>query len=321
MISENELRAAVEAIRSGGLVAFPTETVYGLGANALDAVAVERIYRVKGRPKTSPLIVHVDSVEAVRKLVREWPQAASCLAERFWPGPLTLVLPKRECIPAVVTAGLDTVGIRIPAHPVALAFLRESGVPVAAPSANRFTQLSPTRAEHVRQAFGPEVQVVLDGGRTNVGIESTVIGFDRGKWRMLRPGVISRPEIEACTGTLDDSLAASDEAPHSSPGLHRRHYQPRTPVWLSGSAGLPRDGVGAYVFWSQPVSGVRSIAMPPEARAYAGRLYDVLHQLDADHLDWIVIEPVPDGPEWEGVRDRLTRAAAGPVPDHTGAGS
>src|SRR5215467_1144214 len=178
---------AAELIRAGRLVAFPTETVYGLGANALDAAACERIFVAKGRPHTSPLIVHVDSIEMARAFVSEWPEAAETLARRYWPGPLTLVLPKRPAIPDIVTAGLQTVGLRVPAHPLALELIRAAGVPIAAPSANRFTELSPTAAAHVPLELA---DYSLDGGPSHVGIESTVLSLE-GEPVLLRPGVIA----------------------------------------------------------------------------------------------------------------------------------
>src|ERR1700690_3732720 len=202
MPDAESLQLGAELIRSGGLVAFPTETVYGLGANALDAAAVERIFKVKGRPRQSPLIVHVDSIEMARTLVLEWPAAADLLARRYWPGPLTLVLPKQPSIPDIVTAGLSTVGLRVPAHPLALALIRAAGVPIAAPSANPFTALSPTTAEHVRQSLGDAVDLVLDGGPATVGIESTVLSLAAAEPVLLRPGVIPLPEIELLIGPM-----------------------------------------------------------------------------------------------------------------------
>src|ERR1700678_1270605 len=189
---------AAELIRAGKLVAFPTETVYGLGANALDAAAVERIFMAKGRPKTSPLIVHVDSIAMARGLASEWPDAAEELAARYWPGPLTLVLSKRAEVPDIVTAGLPTVGLRMPAHPVALELIRAAGVPIAAPSANRFTELSPTSAAHIPKALA---DYVLDGGPAGVGIESTVVSLV-GESTLLRPGVIPLPDLEALIGPI-----------------------------------------------------------------------------------------------------------------------
>src|ERR1700678_2368203 len=189
---------AAELIRAGKLVAFPTETVYGLGANALDPAAVERIFAAKGRPKTSPLIVHVDSIEMARGLAAAWPAAAETLARRYWPGPLTLVLPKSATVPDIVTAGLPTVGLRMPAHPLALQLIRAAGVPIAGPSANRFTELSPTAASHVPEALA---DYVLDGGPARVGIESTVVSLV-GESTLLRPGVIPLPDLEALIGPI-----------------------------------------------------------------------------------------------------------------------
>lgn len=288
------LAEAARLLREGGVAAFPTETVYGLGANALDAKAVARIYELKGRPSTSPLIVHVASVEMARPLVRTWPEAAERLAAKWWPGPLTLVLPKRAEVPDVVTAGLDTVGIRMPAHPVALALLREAGVPLAAPSANRFTQLSPTSAEHVRAAFGEAVPV-LDGGPCEVGIESTVVSLAGERPVLLRPGMVTREELEEVLGPMGE--AAPTEGAHASPGLHERHYQPRTPLLVT--AAPPAEGKGRYL---------RVEDLSREPAVYARRLYAELHRLDAEGLDWIAVEPPPGGPAWEGIRDRLRRA-------------
>ncbi|MGC8793298.1 MAG: L-threonylcarbamoyladenylate synthase, partial [Bryobacteraceae bacterium] len=195
MAAAQEIERAARLIREGRLVAFPTETVYGLGANALDRDAVRKIFEVKGRPSTSPVIVHVDSIEMARGLARQWPQAAEVLARRFWPGPLTLVVPRAAVIPHEVTAGLDTVGLRMPAHPVALALIRAAGVPIAAPSANRFSRLSPTTAEHVRRSLGDAVDMILDGGPTALGLESSVLSV-AGPPRLLRPGMILREQIE-----------------------------------------------------------------------------------------------------------------------------
>src|SRR5258706_931692 len=207
-----ELQRAAALIRSGELVAFPTETVYGLGANALDVAAIEKIYAVKGRPAGSPLIVHVDSIEMARGLVRDWPENAEKLARKFWPGPLTLVLPKQPHVPDRLTAGLDTVGIRVPSNAIALALIREAGVPIAAPSANRFAELSPTTAEHVRESLGDRVAMVLDGGRTTVGIESTVLSLASPGAILLRPGMVSQAEIEAIIGPVRGSKPGEADA-------------------------------------------------------------------------------------------------------------
>lgn len=301
----SNLLAAAAALRAGRLVAFPTETVYGLGAHALDADAVAQIYTRKNRPPTSPLIVHVASIEMARSLALEWPGAADTLARHYWPGPLTLVLPKHPKIPDIVTAGLPTVGLRMPAHPMALELLREAGIPVAAPSANPFTGLSPTTAAHVRQSLGEDL-LVVDGGPSTVGIESTVLSLV-GAPVLLRPGSIPLPDLEAFIGRIQTSTSAAEDVPHPSPGQHARHYQPRTP--LSLTAAPPSTGNGAYVFWRHERRAAHTLRMPADPAAYAALLYRTLHDLDTLQLDWIAVEPPPDTPEWAGILDRLTRAA------------
>jgi L-threonylcarbamoyladenylate synthase len=287
---------AAALIRAGKLVAFPTETVYGLGANAFDRAAVERIFTAKGRPHTSPLIVHVDSIEMARSLAACWPPAAETLARRYWPGPLTLVVPKRPEIPDIVTAGLPTVGLRMPAHPLALELIRAAGVPIAGPSANRFTELSPTTAGHVPESLA---DYVLDGGPARVGIESTVLSLVDAPL-LLRPGVIALPEIEALIGPVETAAAPASGA-HASPGMHPRHYRPATPLYLINSGECPPQGHGALLRIGHE--------MPPTPLEYAAVLYDTLHRLDAQHLDWIAVERPPETPEWAGVVDRLRRAA------------
>jgi tRNA threonylcarbamoyl adenosine modification protein (Sua5/YciO/YrdC/YwlC family) len=212
---------AAETIRAGGLVAFPTETVYGLGANALDPAAVQKIFAMKRRPETSPLIVHVASVEMAREIVAEWPPLAEELARQWWPGPLTLVLPKKSLVPDNVTAGLPTVGVRMPNHPIALALIEQAGVPIAAPSANRFTELSPTTPDHVRAAFGDAVPV-LEGGPCTVGIESTVVAIENGKLKLLRPGMISLGEIERTAALQPDDAVDFGARRIRTSGSHRR---------------------------------------------------------------------------------------------------
>jgi L-threonylcarbamoyladenylate synthase len=290
------IERAAALIRAGRLVAFPTETVYGLGANALDPAAVELIFAAKGRPRTSPLIVHVDSVEMAKSLAAGWPGTAETLARRYWPGPLTLVLPKRAAIPDIVTAGLPTVGLRMPAHPIALALIRASGVPIAAPSANRFSELSPTAAGHVPEEIA---DYVLEGAPATVGIESTVLSLVD-EPLLLRPGVIPLPEMEALIGQIAVA-AAPLEGAHASPGMHRRHYRPATPLYLLSPADPPPEGSGAWLRIGKE--------MPSGPLDYAAVLYETLHRLDAQHLDWIAVECPPETPEWAGVLDRLRRAA------------
>lgn len=287
---------AAALIRAGKLVAFPTETVYGLGANALDPAAVTRIFGAKGRPHTSPLIVHVDSVEMARRFAAEWPEAAETLARRYWPGPLTLILPKTAEIPDIVTAGLPSVGLRVPAHPLALELIRAAGVPIAAPSANRFTELSPTAAAHVPEALA---DYVLDGGPARVGIESTVLSLAGDRPALLRPGVIPVPEIESLIGPLAPPPPLS--AAHPSPGMHPRHYRPATPLHLLAPGDPVPEGRGAWLRMGRE--------MPADARAYAAALYETLHRLDGEGLEWIAVERPPETPEWAGVLDRLRRAA------------
>jgi L-threonylcarbamoyladenylate synthase len=277
-------------------VAFPTETVYGLGANAFDPTAVERIFTAKRRPHTSPLIVHVDSIEMARGLAACWPPAAETLARRYWPGPLTLVVAKRPEIPDIVTAGLPTVGLRMPAHPLALELIRAAGVPIAGPSANRFTELSPTTAGHVPESLA---DYVLDGGPARVGIESTVLSLVDAPL-LLRPGVIPLPEIEALIGPVE-TAAAPGAGAHASPGMHPRHYRPATPLYLIGVGECPPQGHGAWLRIGRE--------MPANPLEYAAVLYETLHRLDTERLEWIAVERPPETPEWAGVLDRLRRAA------------
>jgi L-threonylcarbamoyladenylate synthase len=309
-----EIDHAARLLRAGRLVAFPTETVYGLGANALDAEAVARIYAVKRRPATSPLIVHVASIKMAQSLVANWPEIADRLARRFWPGPLTLVLEKQlekpPSIPPIVTAGLPTVGLRMPAHPIALALIRAAGVPLAAPSANRFTELSPTTADHVRRSLGSDIDYILDGGPCNVGIESTVLSLAGPGPILLRPGGISRTELEAIAGPA--SAQEAQAGAHPSPGMHPRHYSPRTPLLLAKDGKLPDPGQGIYLQHQHLPSrdSVQTIQMPVAAADYAAALYEVLHQADAGNYDWIAVDLPPSTPEWEAVHDRLRRAAS-----------
>lgn len=306
-VASEQLEQAAALIRAGRLVAFPTETVYGLGANALDAGAVAKIFAAKGRPSTSPLIVHVDSIDMARSLAREWPEAAQALARQHWPGPLTLVLPKQPSVPDIVTASLATVGLRMPSHPLALALIRAAGVPIAAPSANRFTELSPTTAEHVRRSLGDAADMILDGGPTRVGIESTVLSLSGGRPVLLRPGMISHEEIERLIGPIE--LAGEVDGAHPSPGMHRRHYSPRTRLSLvEPGAPLP-PGSGAWLWLSAEAPATRAIRMPADPAQYGARLYRLLHDLDREGLDWIAVERPPATPEWAAVVDRLSRAA------------
>ena len=297
MVNDVDLRRAAEIIRAGGLVAFPTETVYGLGANALDAEAVARIYAAKGRPASSPLIVHAAELPMVLSLIKEWPPLAATLAEHFWPGPLTIVLPKASIVPDTVTAGLPSVGIRMPAHPVAATLIREAGVPIAAPSANPFMGISPTSADHVRRSLPEGVDMVLDGGPSNVGIESTVVSLLKGEPVILRPGHITMAALATAT-QVDWRLAGETGSAQLSPGLHARHYAPRTPFYVLRPGTAPPSGRGCI------------LTLPPDPHAYAAELYAALHRADSERWDWIATIEPPDEPDWAAIRDRLKRAGS-----------
>jgi L-threonylcarbamoyladenylate synthase len=311
---------AADIIRNGGLVVFPTETVYGLGANGLDATAVAKIFAAKGRPAWNPVILHVATADDARALTTEWGDAASRLADAFWPGPLTLVLPKRDIVPDAATAGLPAVAIRVPNHPVALALIRCFGGPIAAPSANRFTELSPTTAQHVLASVGDRVDLIIDGGSADVGIESTVIDLSGAVPTLLRPGTLSRAHLEATLGTaLADARRATDNrgTPRVSPGRVERHYAPRADVWLMTAGEFaafhpehaPRTAA-LVLDWSLALpDGVRAVRMPRDPLAYARALYAALHELDTAGYRVVAIERPPDSGAWAGVHDRLSRAS------------
>ncbi len=305
-LTEDDLDRAAAILRRGGLVAFPTETVYGLGANALDREAVLKIYAAKERPATSPLIVHIASLDMVNDVAADWPDVAHQLAERFWPGPLTLVVRKASQIPREVTAGLETVGIRMPKHPVARELIRRAGVPIAAPSANVFTHLSPTTAEHVRESLGDRVEMILDGGPCEVGIESTVLSLAGPVPLLLRPGMLSILQLAEVIGPIT-ALNEETGRSHLSPGLHPRHYSPKTPLYLLESTDSLPQGRG------------KILEMPEAAAAYAAQLYSALHAADQERWDWIAIMKPPETPEWAALRDRLQRASteAKPYPLQT----
>lgn len=308
-----EIRRAAEILRAGGLVAFPTETVYGLGADASSAAAVARLYAAKGRPADHPVIVHFATSEAAFSFAREIPPEARKLAERFWPGPLTLVLKRSAKAKDFVTGGQDGVGLRVPSHPVAQELLREFGGGVAAPSANLFGNISSTTAAHVRDEMN--VDLVLDGGASEVGIESTIVDLSSGAV-LLRPGRISREEIEKLLQVKVRS--ADSSSPRHSGGLER-HYAPRTPALLVAPHALDaeiakRKAAVAVLAFSRPDERVDYwIRMPREPQAYARRLYAALRELDGAGCETILIETPPDTAEWTAVRDRLSRAAAPPA--------
>ena len=307
----SEVRRAEEILRACGLVAFPTETVYGLGADASSAAAVARLYRVKGRPANHPVIVHFASPESAFSFSREVSAAARKLAERFWPGPLTLILKRSALARDLVTGGQDSIGLRVPSHPVAHALLSTFGGGVAAPSANRFGRVSPTTAAHVREDLGADVDLVLDGGPSEVGIESTIMDLSGPGAVMLRPGRISGDEIEDFLG-IKLSIK-NPESPRHSGGLEQ-HYAPRTPARLVPAHALDREiaRLGAKVAvlaFSRPDERVDYwLRMPREADAYARRLYGALRELDSAGCERILVEAPPDTPDWAAVNDRLRRA-------------
>lgn len=317
------LRHAAEVLRSGGLVAFPTETVYGLGANALDAAAVARIFEAKGRPANNPLIVHVARIEQARELAALWPATAERLAARFWPGPLTLVVPRDLDVPEIVTAGAATVALRIPAHPVARALLDLANLPIAAPSANRSNQVSPTQAEHVLRGVGCAADIVIDGGPASGGLESTVLDLSGDPPRILRPGLVRPDEIESLIGPVArERISIADSATAlPSPGTGLRHYAPRAPMECCDGSGQSRVasllGEGLRVGWlavervpANLLHRAVVIRMPGEAEAYAARLYAALHELDEAAVERIVVDMPPDEEAWHAVRDRLQRGSA-----------
>jgi L-threonylcarbamoyladenylate synthase len=314
------LARAAAVLRRGGLVAFPTETVYGLGANALDAEAVAGIFAAKGRPATNPLIVHVADAQAARALVRAWPAAAHQLAEHFWPGPLTLVLPRNEGVSDLVTAGGPTIAVRVPAHPVALALLRACGLPLAAPSANSSMQLSPTRAEHVLHDLAERIDLVLDAGPTRGGLESTVLDLTTEPPRLLRPGLIPPAALEAIIGSIARHAAAADRAtPLRSPGQMERHYAPRTRLETAPAPAVAHvrrlltQGLRVgWLTWSDAPcpEGVLRVVLAADPVGYAAEFYEALHRLDRAGLDRIVVDLPPAGEDWLAIHDRLRRASA-----------
>ena len=326
MSSYQDIAHAVALLRQGRPVAFPTETVYGLGAAAFDPAAVARIYELKGRPAFNPLIVHVSGPEMARRVVRAWPEEAELLARAFWPGPLSLVLPRSPDLPGIVTAGADTVAVRCPDHPVALALLFEFGAPLVGPSANPSGMVSPTAAEHVRESFDPDDVFVLEGGPCRAGIESTVLSLV-GPPTILRPGLIGADEAAFTIGRpvalarngKDAGRMPREAAALPSPGLLPRHYAPRTPARLFGPEDWPRVLPGADAptvvlsMHNRPIKPPHTILLlPRQAEPYAAAIYSALRRADALSPALILIErPPTDGPVWEAIADRLARATSG----------
>ena len=305
-----EVRRAAQILRAGGLVAFPTETVYGLGADAANEKAVARLYAVKRRPTDHPVIIHFAGTQAAFDWAREVPDVARKLAQKFWPGPLTLILKRSRQARDFLTGAQDTVGLRVPSHPVAQELLRLFDGAIAAPSANRFGLVSPTTAAHVRDDLGKDVDLVLEGGASDVGIESTIVDLSGATPVLLRPGHISKAEVEALIGAVGEKNATS---PRHAGGLER-HYAPRTPARLVATYALDREIANgkhkvAVLAFSRPDERVDYwLRMPRDPHAYAQRLYAALRELDSAGCERILVEAPPDAPEWDAVRDRLRRA-------------
>ena len=306
------LTRAAELLRNGEVVALPTETVYGLAANALNPQAVARIYELKGRPAFNPIIVHVASLDMARTCAREWPPIAQKLANAFWPGPLTLVLPRSERIPDIVTASGSTVGVRWPRHPLMQEVIRLCGFPLAAPSANRSTEVSPTTAEHVRKGFGDALPLIVDGGPSHVGIESTVLDISVQPPRILRPGMIHAESLLAVTGEL--ALTDSGHGPLKSPGLLPKHYAPKARLVIrewQNEAEMESQPDDVYIIAHSKIPRRGNVSViPHDAEAYARALYAELHRCDEAGARLIIAEAVPSTPEWLPIRDRLNRAAS-----------
>ena len=310
------LGQAAQLLGRGQLVALPTETVYGLAADARSPGAVARIFEAKGRPAGNPLIVHVDSVEMAQGCVAAWPSAAAQLAGAFWPGPLSLVLPKADSIPDIVTAGGKTVAVRCPAHPVFSAVLNKCGFPLAAPSANRSNRVSSTRAEHVVDQLGGHIPLVLDGGACDIGIESTVIDLTGDTPTLLRPGMISLGQLQAVLGPVATAKPPAAAEPLKSPGQLQQHYSPRAKLILVEGdldAALGQADVTAHVIARTAAPAAwpseRWHRLPDAAAGFARELYDTLHRCDRLGAETILVQPLPDGDEWAALRNRLNRAA------------
>jgi len=325
--TEEAVTRAAKLLAAGGLVAIPTETVYGLAADALDAEAVDRIFAAKGRPATNPLIVHVANTAMARSLAAAWPQEAEQITTSLWPGPVTVIVPRGRRIPDNVTAGGPTVALRCPEHRLTRRLIATLGRPLAAPSANRSMQLSPTTAGHVLDSLGNRIDLILDGGPCGRGIESTVVDCTVNPPRVLRPGPIGRAELEAVLGgPVLDTTEVRDDAqttPARSPGTLARHYAPKTPLEVSSTAADRVESLvqsGKRVAWLTALiedPRVRSLAssrdvlvvpMPADPAAFATSLYATLHAIDRRSLDLIIIDAPPDTDAWRAVTDRLRRA-------------
>jgi len=321
---EAAVKRATELLRAGEVVALPTETVYGLAANALDEKAVANIFQIKGRPAHNPIIVHVASNEMARQCAAQWPEIAENFSRSFWPGPITLVLPRSEKIPDNVTAGGATVGVRWPSHPFMQAVIRECGFPLAAPSANLSNQISPTNAEHVRSQLDGTISLIVDGGQSQVGIESTVLDLTVMPPKILRPGMIHAESLAAVAGNIRHPTSNIQHPKLKSPGLLEKHYSPKAKLvvldWrddaelqfkIQNSRFKIEDcHILAHTKIPLGFAATNVSVIPHDAEAFARALYAELHHCDAAGAKLIVVEALPEGSEWSGIADRLKRAAA-----------
>ena len=312
--SNNEnISLAVNELKAGGLVAFPTETVYGLGANGLNDIAVSKIFEAKQRPTFNPLILHVSSFEMLDEVATYTSDKIKTLTDKFWPGPLTLILKKKEVVPYIVTSGLDTVAVRMPNNKIALELINKFGKPIAAPSANSFSQLSPTEAVHVEKQLGGKVDIILDGGKCNVGVESTIIAVTENSQVLLRPGGIAREEIEELIGTLSDSSSA-EETP-SSPGQLKIHYAPNIPINFYDEENIEKYSnlkIGGIFFsevkQEKKFVTTRLLSKNKELHEAASNLFSHLHNLESQDLDLILVEKIEQTGLGIAIMDRLTKA-------------
>jgi L-threonylcarbamoyladenylate synthase len=318
------VKRAVALLRAGEVVALPTETVYGLAANALDADAVAKIFRIKGRPANNPVIVHVASLEMAKHCANNWPGGADKLARSFWPGPLTLVLPRAKEMPDIVAAGGATVGVRWPSHPLVQAVIRRCGFPLAAPSANLSSHISPTNAEHVRKQLGGKIPLIVDGGQSQVGIESTVVDLSISPPQVLRPGMIHAESLAAVIGNIEQQTARVEGWALRSPGRLKKHYSPKAKLMVlnwqndadfnSQLSTLRIQPSTCHVIAHTHIPSAENFArvsvIPRDAEAFARAIYAELHRCDEAGAELIVVESPPELPEWSGIADRLKRAAA-----------
>lgn len=313
--NNENIAIASEVIKSGGLVAFPTETVYGLGADGLNPIAVAKIFEAKNRPSFNPLILHISNKDELQKFALATDERIEKLINKFWPGPLTLVLPKHEIVPDIVTSGNPTVAIRMPNHSVALELIQKSGCPIAAPSANKFGHLSPTEAAHVEKSIGDKVDVILDGGKCTVGVESTIIQFIDGKFSLLRPGGLSREEIEKVIGKVE--VVSKFSLRPNSPGQLPFHYAPTIPLYFLSEDLLEKYSnkkIGVLFFKDvrnqNRFHSIKVLSKNGDMKEAAANLFNFLHEFEKEEVDLILVEPVKEEGLGVAIMDRLKKGTA-----------